>query len=70
MRASAIVMSLPLAFAFLVPGHAQEVRTGAEAFGTWQADAPGVSRHIRPADLPPPSLTERRTMHKTQKTIE
>jgi glucose/arabinose dehydrogenase len=38
--------------------HAQEVRTGADAFGTWEGDAPGVSRHITPADLPPPSLTE------------
>jgi glucose/arabinose dehydrogenase len=37
--------------------HAQEVRTGAAAFGTWETDAPGVARHIRPADLPPPSLT-------------
>ena len=32
-------------------------RSGPAAFGTWQADGPGVSRHIRPADLPPPSLT-------------
>jgi glucose/arabinose dehydrogenase len=35
--------------------HAQELRTGAAAFGTWETDAPGVSRHIRPTDLPPPS---------------
>ena len=55
MRASTILTSLPLAFVLLAPVHAQEVRTGADAFGTWESDAPGVRRHIRPADLPPPS---------------
>ncbi len=30
------------------------VRTGAAAFGDWRADAPGVRRHIRAADLPKP----------------
>jgi hypothetical protein len=58
MRAPTILTSLPLVFVFLAPVHAQEVRTGVEAFGTWQADAPGVSRHIRPADLPPPTHAE------------
>ncbi|WP_414474451.1 PQQ-dependent sugar dehydrogenase [Microvirga sp. M2] len=58
MHASAILTSLPLAFTLLAPLHAQEVRTGSKAFGTWQDDAPGVSRHITPADLPPPSLTQ------------
>ena len=38
--------------------HAQEVRTGADAFGTWEDDAPGVRRHIAPEALPPPSHTE------------
>src|SRR3546814_3295553 len=42
----------------LAPAYAQEVRTGADAFGTWEGDAPGVSRHIRPADLPPPTHDE------------
>ena len=37
---------------------AQETLTGAKAFGTWERDAPGVSRHIKPADLPPPTLAE------------
>src|SRR5690242_20443232 len=58
MRAATILTSVPLAFVLLTPVHAQQVRTGANAFGTWQADAPGVSRQIRPGDLPPPSLTE------------
>src|SRR3954452_2778409 len=55
MRAIAVLVSLPFAGALLGSLHAQEVRTGAAAFGTWEADAPGVSRHIRPTDLAPPS---------------
>lgn len=31
--------------------------TGATAFGDWTADAPGVRRHLTPADLPPPYAT-------------
>src|SRR3546814_18618193 len=58
MRASTVVMCLPLVLALLAPAYAQEVRTGADAFGTWEGDAPGVSRHIRPADLPPPTDDE------------
>src|SRR3546814_182368 len=58
MRASTVVMCLPLVLALLAPAYAQEVRTGADAFGTWEGDAPGVSRHIRPADLPPPTHDE------------
>lgn len=37
--------------------HAQTappVLTGADAFGDWRSDAPGVRRLIRPGDLPPP----------------
>jgi glucose/arabinose dehydrogenase len=33
------------------------LRTGAAAFGDWRADAPGVRRLIRPADLPAPYAT-------------
>jgi glucose/arabinose dehydrogenase len=33
------------------------VLMGAAAFGDWRADAPGVWRHIRPADLPRPGAT-------------
>jgi glucose/arabinose dehydrogenase len=57
MRASKVLVSLSLAVVSLPSLQAQEVRTGAGAFGTWEADAPGVARHIRPADLPPPTLT-------------
>lgn len=58
MRASTVLMSIPLAFVSLNSLHAQEVRAGADAFGTWEGDAPGVSRHITPADLPAPTHTE------------
>ena len=58
MRPSTTSMSLLMALALLAPVHAQEVRTGADAFGTWKDDAPGVRRHIRPADLPPPTHHE------------
>jgi glucose/arabinose dehydrogenase len=33
-----------------------EMLTGAAAFGDWRSDAPGVRRHIRQVDLPPPKL--------------
>jgi hypothetical protein len=36
---------------------AQNVLTGADAFGDWHADAPGVWRHIAPGDLPAPYAT-------------
>ena len=56
--ASTVLAGLPLALVSLSSLNAQEVRTGADAFGTWEGDAPGVSRHIRPTDLPPPSHHE------------
>jgi glucose/arabinose dehydrogenase len=34
---------------------AQTVRTGNDAYGDWQKDAPGVMREITPADLPAPA---------------
>lgn len=39
------------------PSAATAVRTGQDAFGDWRQDAPGVTRLIRPADLPPPYAT-------------
>ncbi len=58
MRASTVLMGLALALGLVAPVHAQKALTGADAFGTWEGDAPGVSRHIRPADLPPPTRHE------------
>lgn len=37
---------------------AEPTLTGAEAYGDWRADAPGVRRLIRPADLPPPAAPQ------------
>jgi glucose/arabinose dehydrogenase len=39
---------------------AVSVRTGAEAFSDWRADAPGIWRRIRPQDLPRPLASEPR----------
>lgn len=58
MRASTILMSLPLALVSFASVRAQEVRTGPDAFGTWEGDRPGVRRHIQPSDLPAPTHDE------------
>ena len=34
-----------------------DIRTGAAAYGDWHGDAPGVTRHITPADLAKPFAT-------------
>ena len=34
-----------------------DVRTGSAAYGDWRQDAPGVRRHIAPADMPQPRAT-------------
>ncbi len=46
-----------LALASLAAARADDVRTGAAAFGDWRADAPGVMRHITPADVAAPGAT-------------
>jgi glucose/arabinose dehydrogenase len=57
-RVGAVVALLLLCTVFdSNPGAAQptgQVLNGKPAFGDWRADGPGVTRHIRPADLPPP----------------
>lgn len=55
MRASAVLASVSLLLVSQSAVHAQQVRTGADAFGSWEDDAPGVRRHIEPGDLPPPN---------------
>ena len=55
MRVSDFLIGVPLLL-FALPAQGAEVRTGKAAFDNWRSDAPGVSRHIRPADLPAPSL--------------
>lgn len=39
------------------PAQSGQVLTGQGAMGDWTTDAPGVRRHITPADLPPPYAT-------------
>jgi hypothetical protein len=39
----------------LLSAQTDKVRTGAAAFADWKVDAPGVRRHIRPSDVPPPA---------------
>jgi hypothetical protein len=52
---STLLVHVPmLALASLASAQIGQVRTGAEAFADWQADAPGVRRLIRPSDLPQP----------------
>ena len=46
---------LILATALWGPAATAQLRTGAEAYGDFTQDAPGVRRHITPTDLPPPS---------------
>ena len=56
MRIAALIASLPFLFlASSALAQSTDVRTGAAAFGTWEGDTPGVSRHIRATDLPRPS---------------
>ena len=57
---SGTVAILLAAVALAVPGAAcaaDSVLTGAAAFGDWRQSDPGVTRLIRPADLPPPFAT-------------
>ena len=51
--------SIGLAVAAAAQEAAQDRRvlTGRAAFGDWRDDAPGVWRHITPADLPPPGAS-------------
>src|ERR1700676_5019707 len=51
-------LALLLGAAFIVPAMAQSGRlVGTAAFGDWRADKPGVSRLIKPEDLPKPGAT-------------
>src|ERR1700731_4726936 len=51
-------LALLLAAAFIVPAMAQSGRlVGTAAFGDWRGDKPGVSRLIKPEDLPKPGAT-------------
>jgi glucose/arabinose dehydrogenase len=49
--------TLPAAALAQGTGDPARMLTGAAAFGDWHSDAPGIWRHITPADLPPPGAT-------------
>ena len=52
---------LPLALVLAIAGGAalaaEPVLTGDAAYGGWSKDAPGITRHLTSADLPPPYAT-------------
>ncbi|MCL4766382.1 MAG: PQQ-dependent sugar dehydrogenase [Hyphomicrobiaceae bacterium] len=48
-------MSSLLSLILMAPAQSAEMRVGADAFADWESDPPGVRRHIRPSDLPPPT---------------
>jgi glucose/arabinose dehydrogenase len=52
-----IVLVLAAGAAAQDAAHDGRVLTGRAAFGDWHDDAPGVWRHITPADLPPPGAS-------------
>ncbi|MEA2831721.1 MAG: hypothetical protein QOF22_2469, partial [Bradyrhizobium sp.] len=50
-------MALALATAFAAPAMGQSPLTGNAAFGDWRSDKPGVTRLIKPENLPKPGAT-------------
>src|SRR5262245_58557645 len=63
MREAVLAAAVGAAFAFSgLAASAGEVPsdtlTGAEAFGSWEQAKPGVTRLIKPSDLPPPFNTK------------
>lgn len=57
MRSSFGLIGVLSACLFAGLSHAQEVRTGDDAFGNWEDDAPGVQRHITVDALPPAKMS-------------
>jgi glucose/arabinose dehydrogenase len=51
-------VALILVSGLIATGAAAQVRTGADAYGDFTKDAPGVRRHIAPPDLPAPYASE------------
>ena len=47
--------------ASLAAAQTGETRTGTAALDSWKADAPGVRHHIKPSDLPAPTVTDPET---------
>lgn len=57
LASSVVLLAIAGAAAQTAPPAADTVRTGPAAYGDWRTDAPGVRRHIRPNDLPPPGTS-------------
>jgi glucose/arabinose dehydrogenase len=52
-----LLFHVPLVFtASFACAQTGEIRSGAAASADWRADAPGVRRHIKPSDLPAPTM--------------
>ena len=60
-----VLALLATATALATPALAQPLRSGPAAYGNWQADAPGVTRLIRPQDMPAPHATPAATARST-----
>jgi len=55
----AVILVVLGSVAAISPAAAQsKLREGKDAFGSWQQDAPGTARLIRPQDLPAPGATD------------
>jgi glucose/arabinose dehydrogenase len=63
-KATAAILLLS-AIALPIPPAIGEVLSGAAAFGDVSKDAPGVTRHIGPSDLPAPHATEAKAFMST-----
>lgn len=61
LRTRLLVISIALLVATTASGKlafGDETKLGEAAFGDWHEDAPGIKRHIKAEDLPPPTITE------------
>ncbi len=56
-RLPSLALAVALALAGGASRAAEPVLAGDAAYGDWSNDAPGVIRHLTPADLPPPHAT-------------
>ena len=70
---SMLLVHVPLVIAAsLASAQTGDVRTGAAALDGWKTDAPGVRRHIKPADMPAPptSASPEKSVAKTVKVVK
>ena len=72
MLSTCLVSLAVLAFTPSVQAQEQALQTGSAALSDWKADAPGVRRHIRPADIPAPVMgaDPEKSMAKPAKVVQ